>query len=340
MSDEKQWYVRTGESEPVGPVTSDQLKRGFDSGKVPEGSVVQRVGSSEPWMPVTDVLAEAVGPRTTSCPDCGGMVSKRAAACPHCGAPMSRDPCPETGQPPQGTAVPDVAADTKQLQEDPISSNAAQTAGQPSTTNGASSTRKRRNILWIALGVGVAVLIVASVIVIAVIGHDQKLSKEEAKQKIEAKYYNPGVVYCSWRSVLKKQGTGKDSALIPLTSNTTACVDQMQKQGLVERIPCFDTRLYTGEVKCPDDRFQVSGKNVGVDGAYLYFPCGHKTLLEVLAIATAGNGAMVKYKRSVSLDMGVLKALERCSLDTPSEGVEEKTVEFIRDDNGIWSERE
>ena len=29
-------------------------------------------------------------PKTTHCPDCGGIVSKRAESCPHCGAPIAQ----------------------------------------------------------------------------------------------------------------------------------------------------------------------------------------------------------------------------------------------------------
>ncbi len=89
MSDDK-WLVRINDANPVGPVTTDQLRRGVEAGKVPPEAVVQQVGSSEPWRPVSEVLAEATTPRTTSCPDCGGTVSKRAQSCPHCGGPLQR----------------------------------------------------------------------------------------------------------------------------------------------------------------------------------------------------------------------------------------------------------
>lgn len=164
------------------------------------------------------------------------------------------------------------------------------------------------------------------------------LSKEKAREILQKKYYDKdNEVSCSWKEPVSQEGSGSAVRYSAgTTSDNPKLVDWMKALdglGIVKNAECTDK--WRGV--CTKAMFDL-GPNASVNSYRLSFPCGTKSLGEVISVTTEGKTAMVKYKRSIKLDHATIEKLSDLTLDVPNEGEEELTRKFVKDDDGNWSD--
>lgn len=140
-----QFHVKTSEDGKLqGPFSAGQLKEMAGQGKLQPQHLISANGGAS-WHQADEVagldfassvaesgiLATAgvqdpdapMEPRTTTCPDCDGLVSKRATSCPHCGSPLSSPEgvCNEGTTHPHSEFPDSVLSDTSATNANPSS---------------------------------------------------------------------------------------------------------------------------------------------------------------------------------------------------------------------------
>ena len=159
------------------------------------------------------------------------------------------------------------------------------------------------------------------------------LSKDQAKQLIQEKYYDKdAAIYCTWDLYLNPPETVKGVPVYTTGADTRACLEVLQKAAFVEDLVCEPAE------NCAQALFVVSqSSNARVRLNKLDVPCGTKKLGNVVSVSTEGKAAKVRYKRTVTVDPAAVEKLRSCSLRVPKSGDEEQTMKFIKDDDGNWS---
>lgn len=158
------------------------------------------------------------------------------------------------------------------------------------------------------------------------------LSKSDARAIIEKENYSDAVVTCQFTD-FTTNGSGAGQTF-ESSRESRYCVWAMGRADVLDAPPCEKP---SGGI-CDYAPFKLkNGATYKESQGSLRFPCGTKSLGEVLSVTTEGKKARVRYKRTVTLDKAKLEKLQSCSLKIPKDGEEEVTIEFTKDDDGNWT---
>jgi hypothetical protein len=164
------------------------------------------------------------------------------------------------------------------------------------------------------------------------------LSKGKAREILQKQHYdNDNEVSCTWKEPVSQEGSGAAKRYsVTTSSDNPRLLDWMKALGglgVIKSAECADK--WRGV--CTKAVFELGSKG-SVEGVRMSFPCGTKSLGEVISVATEGKTATVRYRRAVKLDPNIIVKLSNLALDVPKEGEEELTRKFVKDDDGDWSD--
>ena len=164
------------------------------------------------------------------------------------------------------------------------------------------------------------------------------LSKEKAREILQKEYYDQdSSAYCSIEVRYEGTGSGDLYRLMDMldADAAEACIDALMSVGAAKRKTCLDDSKPCGSwLFEPGDNASVSGSRTF---RTVNVPCGEKKLLDTVSVTTEQRAAEVVYKQSTRVDNNMVKALSRCKVSVPKNGVEERKATFKRDDDGNWS---
>lgn len=171
-----------------------------------------------------------------------------------------------------------------------------------------------------------------------------KLSKDKAKEMIQAKHFADPSASCTLKGFPQVSGSGASEEWTITAPGTTApevskfskCIDELSKQNVLESSSCVDT-VSSG---CWKYKFTLGPKGrlkkLANTAGELSFACGSRKLLEVTSVRTEDKKAVVKFKRDATLD-DTSKSVSHCTVELPEAGLAEREVTFLKDDDGNWT---
>jgi hypothetical protein len=193
------------------------------------------------------------------------------------------------------------------------------------------------------LTVGVAVVLAATISMGC-----GKLSKDDARVKLQAKYYETDDAYCTWDG-----GNLGDRSKREPKSRTFSFVSE-SKEDLIDK-DCVEEMVAVGMLKKKGEPIDLWKVHMGSGYSYVYgladsveitrtgdirFPCGKVKLDGVTSISTEGKKATVTYVETITRNDEQMKKLAACrKVDGATSGTKERTWEFLQDDDGKWSPR-
>jgi hypothetical protein len=175
-----------------------------------------------------------------------------------------------------------------------------------------------------------------------------KLSKDDARAMLQAKYFKSDSAYCTWDG-----GNLGDRSKREPKSRTFSFISE-SKEDLIDK-DCVEEMVASGILQKKGEPIDLWKVHIGSGFSYVYgladgveitkagniqFPCGKVKLDGVTSISTEGKKATVAYVETITRDDEQTKKLAHCrKVEGPTSGTQERTWEFLQDDDGKWSPR-